>query len=335
MKQCSLRRLLAAGALVATCVVGAAAQASSFSGLVVFGDSLSDDGNNSIALSQGGLYPPNVIVGNTYIPTYPYAPPPTGTYSNGPVWASYFATMLGLAPLAPSLASGTDFAFGGARTGPSGSSFPYSLRDQADQYLAGSGGAASASALYVVAGGGNNARDALLLGPAGVAAAAAAYAADVGAIVDELQAAGAQHILVWNAPNLGLAPAVQALGAQVTGFATFLSMAMNDALTTRLAGEAGVSVFDLFGFGSLAASNPQALGFVNATDSCGAIAGANCSQYLYWDGIHPTTAAHLAIAGAIAATIPEPQTYLLLTLGLVAVVWQARRRGLPARARRA
>jgi len=38
----------------------------------------------------------------------------SGVYSNGPVWASDFATMIGL-PLGPSLLGGTDFAFGCCR----------------------------------------------------------------------------------------------------------------------------------------------------------------------------------------------------------------------------
>ena len=79
---------------------------------------------------------------------------------------------------------------------------------------------ASPNALYVVEGGGNDARAALAtiaggracLGPT-VAATAASFAANVGTIVDELKLAGAQHIIVWDTPNLGLAPAVAAAGA--------------------------------------------------------------------------------------------------------------------------
>ena len=62
------------------------AQASLYSSLVVFGDSLSDSGNNALA----GLFDPNqLITGNTYIPTNTYAPM---TYSNGLVWASDVAS---------------------------------------------------------------------------------------------------------------------------------------------------------------------------------------------------------------------------------------------------
>ena len=76
----------------------------------------------------------------------------------------------------------------------------------------------------------------------------ASFAADVGSIVYQLQAACAQHIVVWNTPNLGLTPAVSAAGA--AAFGSFLAGTMNGALATRLAGEAGVSIFDAYGFGT-------------------------------------------------------------------------------------
>lgn len=324
MRHDSMNRLLRAGALAVLAFSGAAAQAAGpYTGLVVFGDSLSDNGNNYAA----GLYAPaQVITGNSYVPSFTYA---SKTYSDGPVWANYFASMLGLS-LTPSLAGGTDYAFGGAVTGSSGS-FPYSLREQAGMYLGATGGTASADALYVIAGGGNNARAGLTaIGGGGdpatvIGSVSAAFASDIGFMVDQLQAAGAQHIMVWNVPNLGGAPAVAGLGPTVAGLGSFLAASMNSALSARLAGEAGVEIFDLFSFGTAVAANPGAAGFTDASNACGAISGADCSKYLYWDGIHPTTAAHQAIAGAMfAAAVPEPQTYGLMALGLVVLAWRRR-----------
>ena len=339
MNRQPFNRLLCAGAVAAAAFAGAPAHAGPFSNLVVFGDSLSDNGNNFLA----GLYDPaQVITGNTYVPSFTYASAaPLPTYSNGPVWASYFATSLGLA-LTPSLAGGSNFAFGGATTGTPGAGaggFPYSLRTQTTQFLGATGGVASPDALYVIAGGGNNARAALdaIRGGASVAttaaATAAAFASDVGSIVDQLQAAGAQHIVVWNAPNLGLAPAVAAGGAGAVGAGTFIANAMNASLAARLAIEAGVATFDLYGFGSAVAANPAAFGITNTTDACGAVAGANCSRYVYYDGIHPTTAAHAAIATSMlttAAMVPEPETYALFAVGLGALALVVRRRKQPA-----
>ncbi|MEP7101953.1 MAG: SGNH/GDSL hydrolase family protein [Burkholderiales bacterium] len=322
MNRSSFARLISAGAIALVTLAALPAHAGPFGALYVFGDSLSDDGNNAALF---GTNPGQIISGNSYIPSQPYA---AGTYSNGQVWANYYASLLGV-PLTASLTGGGDFAFGGATTG-AGSQTP-SLLAQASQYLGGTGGVAQANALYVVAGGGNNARAALTAiggganAAATIAATAAAFASDIGTIVDELQAAGAQHIVVWNTPNLGLAPAVVAGGGAQLG--SFLAGAMNTALAARLSGEAGVTTFDLFGFGSQLAANPAAFGFTNVIDACGAIANANCSQYAYWDGIHPTTAAHMALADAMwVATVPEPETYALMAFGLVAVAWGTRRR---------
>ena len=325
MKRPSIRHLLSAAAVVALVAV-APVEAATYSSLVVFGDSLSDNGNNALA----GLYDPaQVVTGNTYVPGSTYAP--AQTYTNGLVWASYFANALGL-PLLPSLAGGTDFAFGGATTGTPGSGpggFPYSLLTQTSQYLGATGNVASPNALYVVAGGGNDARAALTAVAGGADAAAtatataASFAANVGSIVDQLQAAGAQHIVVWNTPNLGLTPAVNAVGAGA--FGSFLAGAMNGALSARLFGEAGVSIFDTYGFGTTLAANPAAFGFTNVTDACGAVAGADCSRYAYWDGIHPTTAVHAAVANAMLVTaVPEPETYALFAVGLAVVGWRAK-----------
>ena len=321
----AFNRILPLVAVTAFSLLTLPASASVYSSLVVFGDSLSDSGNNTLAI---GSNPGQVISGNTYVPSQTYA---SGVYSNGPVWASDAAAKLGV-PLAPSLAGGTNYAYGGATTGPAGSAFPFSLLTQANQYL--SANTVSADALYVIAGGGNDARAALntiagcggvCLGPT-VVQTAAQYAANVGAIVDALQAGGAQHIIVWNTPNLGLAPAVAAAGA--TGLGALLATSMNDALALRLAGELGVTTFDIFGLGTSIALNPGAYGFTNVTDACGAIIGADCSTYAYWDGIHPTAAAHEVIADnfLLVAAVPETSTWIMMVVGFACFGFVAYRR---------
>jgi outer membrane lipase/esterase len=179
-------------ALTLVALTSLPAAASPYNSLVVFGDSLSDSGN-AAALN---FYDPNQVVsGNSYIPGAAYAP--DKTFSNGLVWASDVAAAIGVT-LQPSLLGGTNFAFGGATTGGP----PPSLVFQASQYLAATGGMASPNALYVVEGGGNDARAGL---PGGIAS----YLANIDTIVQGLKNAGAQHIVVWDTPNLALAPAVR------------------------------------------------------------------------------------------------------------------------------
>jgi len=284
--------------------------------MVVFGDSLSDSGNAAIAI---GSDPTQVITGNTYVPSQPYA---SGTFSNGSVWASDVAAALG-APLQPSLAGGTNFAIGGATTGgPS----PTSLLAQASQYLTLTGGVASLTALYVVEGGGNDARAALSAIASGgdpaaiIAATAASFASNIGTIVTELKTGGAGHVIVWDTPNIGLSPAITANGPVASFLGTSLATQMNLALATALAGDTGVSIFDIYGLGSAIAANPAAFGLVNVTDACGAPSNAcNPATAEYWDGIHPTVTAHTLIADAFLsqAAVPEPSTWAMMLLGFV------------------
>ena len=310
-----------------------AVSAGPYSEAFFFGDSLSDSGNVAIAI---GADPGQVITGNTYIPGQPYA---SGQFSNGDVWVKTFAAAIGIAPSGlPSLAGGGDYAFGGARVATDGPGLPPSLAAQEASFLADHGGSAPASALYVIAGGGNDARDTFAaaagaLDPTGIIAAAAlAYAQATGALVDQLQAAGAQHIVVWDVPNLGVSPAVIALpfpGA--TTLATLISQAMNVALAARLAIEPGVKIFDIFGLQNQIVANPASFGLANVTDACGAIVGCDPSTYLYWDGIHPTSAGHAILAqGMLVVAVPEPAEIALMLGGLALVAARTarlRRRG--------
>jgi len=319
----NLRRLAVALALVVT---AAAAPAASYNSLVVFGDSLSDSGNNALAI---GADPGQVISGNSYIPSQPYA---SLTYSNGPVWVDSFASMLNLS-VTPSLAGGTNFAYGGARTMRNTGPFPPGLRDQVDSYLGLTGGVAAADALYVIAGGGNNARDALEAIAGGaplvqtLAAAGLQYASNVGRMVDQLQAAGAQHIVVWNTPNLAYAPAVAAEGALAQGLGQAVASFMNQVLGQRLQGEVGVTTFDLFGLLGQAVADPGAYGFTDVTNACGAVVGCDPSSYLFWDGIHPTSGGHQLLAQSMfAAVVPETGTVWMFSAGLALLLAGARRR---------
>jgi len=326
-----LRKLLAAAALA-----GLASTASAVDGLVIFGDSLSDTGNVAALVGANAL---QVITDNSYIPSQPYA---SLQFSNGDVWAKNFAAAIGLASSAqPSLLGvGSNYAFGGARMTADGVGLPLSLKTQQGIYLGNN--VASASTLYVIEGGGNDARDALELAaveaaaanPAGVAAvitfAAATYAQNVGAMVDQLQAAGGQKIVVWNVPNLGLTPAVNEQGAGASLLGTQVAAAMNAALAARLAIESDVLLFDVFGLQNSFVANAGALG-LNVTDACGAAAACDPSAYLFWDGIHPTSAGHALLAQAmleqtaLITAVPEPETYALMLAGL-GLVGLARRR---------
>jgi len=94
-------RPLALLSIITLLIAASPGWAGPFTGIVAFGDSLSDAGN--VFLATNGAIPAPPYVG--------------GHFSNGPTWVEDLAQNLGLGTLRPSLAGGTDFAFGGAVTG--------------------------------------------------------------------------------------------------------------------------------------------------------------------------------------------------------------------------
>ena len=340
-------RIRPAAAIIGVLVFAATFQiapvhAAAINGLVIFGDSLSDPGNNAIAMGSTASPPFNVtqrsdITSNAFLPTYPYAT--SLQYSNGSVWAYQLAKTLELSSQVAGpvlgVVPGANYAYGNAATGPLNNvGFPPSLLTQTASYISSLGSAqAPADSLYVVAGGGNNARVALaqIVGGADptatITATALQYAADIGSIVDSLQGKGAANIVVWDVPNMGLAPAIVASGSTAVTLGTTLAQSMNSALTNRLASETGVQIFSMYSLVTAVNANPAAYGFINASDASGAIPGADPSQYLCWDGIHPTAAGHAILAQSMySAVVPEPSSCLLLVAGLVPAVVAVRRR---------
>jgi outer membrane lipase/esterase len=326
------------------------AMGATISNLYIFGDSLSDPGNNAIRFgSDATASPPsNVtlqtdITGNSFIPTYPYAT--SYQYTNGNVWAYQFATLLGL----PSTVAGpvlgglgaNNYASAGAATGPLNNPGPVpSLLTQTATFVTSLGPApAPTNALYVVAGGGNNARAAMTAIAGGadpaatIVATAGQFAADIGSIVDTLQAKGAQNIVVWDAPNLGLSPAITANGPAAASLATTLTQSMNAALADRLASETDVRMFGFFDLITSVNANPAAYGLTNVSDAGGAILGADLSTFLCWDGIHPTDAGHAILAQSMytfTISVPEidpsgASSVVALVVGCLSLIERRRR----------
>jgi len=321
---------------VLAAVVSSSAHAS-FSSLFIFGDSLSDSGNNAAILASVTPVP---IPGNTFIPDFPYA---SGHYTNDQIWAQSFASSLGLGTN-PSILGGTDYAFGGARTGPLSpiplpaglfSPFPPGLETQAAYFLQQHANVAPSDALYVVAGGGNNAQDALTAiggcgGNAGcigaiIQSVASTFATDVATIVAELELAGAEHIIVWDTPDVGKAPAVVAAGGSTIG--SILASSMSLALLGAIGGTPGVTFFDIFGLTDAVIANPGAFGLTNVTDACAQFVACDPSTYFFWDGIHPTSAGHGIISNAmLALPLPEPPTLAVLAVVLAGLGFSRRQR---------
>jgi phospholipase/lecithinase/hemolysin len=326
----SLRRL---GALLtvatATLLGSAAAWAGPYSSLTVFGDSLSDVGNIKLASPSS-------------VPNPPY---PLGRFSDGLNWIDVLAAGLGLPSASvASLAGGTNYAFGGARTGTA-SNPPGVLAQVAGLWAPTHSTGADPTGLYVVVGGGNDMRDARsAAGGNDITREAAAQAAafNIFQAVYALASAGAKHVLISTLPDLGNSPeavnlnkvaesrdATQRYNAAVAGLEGTLEalFAGLDVMVLDMAAVGDEIIDDALNNGG------ATYGITNLTVGCFFVGNCSSGDSLFSDSLHPSAAAYAVIgAAALALVVPLPATVSLLGAGLLAMGFTRRRRAaLPVR----
>jgi phospholipase/lecithinase/hemolysin len=283
---------------------------SRFSGIVVFGTSLSDPGN-AFALVGDASTPPDFLLNPLLIPTAPYAKG-GHHFSNGATWIEQFAGSINLAgSVRPALASSnpgaTNYAVGGARAYDD--SVNFNLTRQVDAFLQRSAGVATPQALYVIEMGSNDIRDAFQVYAAG-GDGAPILSAGLSAIstnVQRLYAAGAREFLIWVAPNIALTPALRSLSPAAQGLATSLTQTFNTnlaAIVTQLSAGLGGTTFtrlDADRTLRVVIADPGAFDLTNVSTACVTpnIQPFTCKTpdtFLFWDGIHPTKAGHAILA---------------------------------------
>lgn len=318
--------------VISIALVASAAHAAGFNQFVVFGDSLSDDGNISLAeqnqLANQGLNIPRRFTTNP-----------------GTVAVENIAHALGFT-LAPSLYAASqpnanlnavDYAFGGAgimnnsETGP----IP-TVTMQIGGYLQAHSGQADPHALYSLWGGANDIfyhsaqlQQSTETPTQAQAAVGQAAGAEIG-LVDDLQQAGARHIIVFNLPDIGQTPSAAAQGAQAQTLLSSLSSLYNGTLNAGLAGRDGIVPVDVYDLTREIMADPARYGFSNVTDpACGSNSNALLcgpqgsgapytyapgaqKTYFFADGVHPTTAAHAALADAVLSELDAPGQVSLL-----------------------
>jgi phospholipase/lecithinase/hemolysin len=330
------------------------ARATPFSGIYVFGDSLSDSGSD-LNLSSA------IHSVNPAFPIVPGAPANLpGRFSNGEVAVEYVAGALGLSltphyvtpPFLGGVTGGTNYAQGGATTGLENASLPGALGNlptgfkgvtaEVNDYR-NAVAAADPLALYVVWGGPNDFvhPGSTMILPSCVAAINPAICTGVTNLANAvglLASMGAEHILVPNMPDLGVTPLSIAAGtvAQAHALSAAFDAALAAALLNLGAQFPGVIVpFDTFSLIDQVVQNPAAFGLVDVTHSCltgssadaasaisPACAAIGPDHYLFWDEIHPTTRGDLILAGLFerALGVPEPGSIALVALALAILV---------------
>ena len=254
--------------------------ASQISQIYVFGDSLSDPGN--VFEASQGQVPPSP----------PYF---RGRYADGLVWTEYLAQQLEI-----NANSNTNFAYGGATTGNS-RQVPFGLLTQIDRYQA-SKSKTSTNALYIIWAGAND-----YLGGGNTTARPVENSVTA---VKSLVQAGAKNILVVSLPDLGELPGTRNTqrGKELSNLTqqhnSQLAAALKN-LRQQLTTEPNIIYYDVNEIFDRAINNPAKFGFANVTDTCLSVERnqyvvcKNPERYLFWDNIHPSTAAHKLLAETV------------------------------------
>ena len=275
------------------------ASAATLDKVVVFGDSLSDNGNIYEYMKH----------------QFPVSPPYyKGRMTNGPVWAellveSYFPGAVETHIL--------DYAIAGAAVVEGDDEPLFTLRGELESYFLSHQNKADDHTLYVIWIGSNN----YLALPENADQAVRDVVAGIKRSLQQLADKGAKHVLILNLPDLGRTPA--ATEFEAVAELTSLSERHNQQLLELVEGfkQTSPSVqwlhFDVRSAMDDLLANPEANGFTNITGTCyessvdepslkiGLEVASTlkitsnksaCDGYLFFDLLHPSAMAHQILA---------------------------------------
>ncbi|MEH1849359.1 MAG: SGNH/GDSL hydrolase family protein [Nostoc sp.] len=314
------KQILAAGFYLLSLIFPLKVLAKDYDKIYVFGDSFSDTGN--VFNATNGIVPPNPPYFNE-------------RFSNGPVWVEYLASNLGL-----TFNPNTNFAFGGATTGFKniGISTLPGLQQQINSFTT-ANPSADPNSLYILWAGINDYLDYFFQGIPNPTQSVT----NLSTAVKSLAAVGARDIMVLNLPNLGKFP-VTGGNSQVSSLLSTFTSKHNSSLATNLKllsqelnPNINIIPVDVNSLFNRIITEPKEFSLTNGTDSCigdspvvpieVTIQPVICmpDKFLFWDEVHPTTAAHkligeLAFSALEPLPVPEPSTVLgVLAFGVGAV----------------
>ncbi|MBK7950597.1 MAG: SGNH/GDSL hydrolase family protein [Deltaproteobacteria bacterium] len=302
------------------------ASALSFTNLIVFGDSIVDQGNTQ-AVAVGNGFPDPAPASLGYF---------GGRFTNGLNPADVLNHEIEGSNSVGALVGGDNFAFGGARARDDGDFLP-DLQAQTQIYLLRQAGAPiDPNTLIMINVGGNDVRDIIIDNLSGTARQAVIDGAAnaVASAIDALALAGAQNFLFVGVGNVGGIPEVGAFGAPIAAVGRQASLDMNAAIQAVL--PANAIFFDTIAWSDQLLANPALFGLpadLNTTTAC-LLAGAappagapTCDGYAFFDTVHPTTQVLQVLGQELVAVVPEPGTSVLILGGLAALASGRPRRG--------
>jgi phospholipase/lecithinase/hemolysin len=283
--------------LYVTVLFGAAVSAfaidfSRFNHLVVFGDSLSDNGN-SLVLTQR-LQPPSPY-GNTYdtsgnpLPdTFP------GRWTDGQNWVDYFPLVAPVTkhfgPITPFFAdpaSGTNVAVAGATSAD--------LLNKQIPYYIKARGTLPGDDLYCVWIGANDFKAPIPPQPQQTAA-------NILSGITALASAGAKQFILVDCPDISLTPEVRATATAQAAKQFVAAVNVLLAVETPLIAwqkQINVTFVDINTIFVPLVLNPAFFGFSNSMDPALTLippnyvnVKTNPNSFVFWDGFHPTTNVH-------------------------------------------
>lgn len=285
-----------------------------YDNIVVFGDSLSDQGN-LVALSKK----------DSHFKNFPYH---EGRLTDGNTAVEVLAKALDLNLKPAAHEQGNNYAVIGARASLSGTDLDQiALSVQVGDYL-NTNKTASAKTLYVFTVGSNDIRAARDTHNEKIAYAILTEAAAmVESNVKTLINAGAKNILIVNAPNLGRIPETMMLAAKTNNpsiidvtesYTHTYNIALKRAIRKlRRTEDYSVEVrgFNLFRyFITLQRRALHRMDFINATEACFLRSkgefSSMCSpemmnDFVFFDEAHPSARAHEAIGQAMRIVLPD------------------------------
>jgi phospholipase/lecithinase/hemolysin len=304
-----LRRFALLPALMLLLFSPAISHAQHYTHIVVFGDSLSDTGNDAnLSNAAYGFYFPGPIFDYTAGRfTDGYDTVPHATNYKG-VWVEQLAAMLPFKPaVTNSLDGGQDYAYGFAFTGGGTTFFvfdsspPYyaitidNVDLQITHYLA-TNPKIDDKTLFVVWAGANDVLNATTTSE--IVTAGTNQAADI----ERLISAGATQFVVPNLPPLGAIPRLNTtiyapgVTAESVLYNSTLAQGLDIVQDANSDKHLRIYPLDVFALFNKIIASPASFGLVDVTDSSQGNSTVNPDTYLFWDGLHPTTHGHNIVA---------------------------------------